>query len=211
METSKLLHTFNEHKDSVWCVDISPLQSYSFNDDNNKSNSIGLIGGNGYTICSGSADKTISIWDIETTKQCSVLKGHEEKITCVKYGLHENLIFSSSSDKSIRLWDLRSGKQVQIFNGHIKSVNVVEYSPLVTRNNYNVICSGADDGIVRFWDIRTNKKRLHVIKGDNKGEDKILCIKFFQLKNKIKQKSDTSDCIKLCYGSSNGFIRIWGQ
>ncbi|ETO32872.1 WD-40 repeat protein, partial [Reticulomyxa filosa] len=39
------------------------------NDNNNKMNNIGVIGGNGYTICSGSDDKTIRIWDIETTKQ----------------------------------------------------------------------------------------------------------------------------------------------
>ncbi|ETO13412.1 hypothetical protein RFI_23963 [Reticulomyxa filosa] len=43
VETSKLLHVFNGHKNTVWCVDISPLQSNK-NNDNNKSNNIGLIG-----------------------------------------------------------------------------------------------------------------------------------------------------------------------
>ncbi|ETO18344.1 WD-40 repeat protein, partial [Reticulomyxa filosa] len=47
------------------------------NDNNNKMNNIGVIGGNGYTICSGSSDRTIRIWDIETTKQLNVFKGHE--------------------------------------------------------------------------------------------------------------------------------------
>ncbi|ETO09239.1 hypothetical protein RFI_28149, partial [Reticulomyxa filosa] len=74
IETSKSLHVFNGHEDSIWCVDISPLQS----NNNNKSNSIGVIGGNGYTICSGSKDKTIRIWDIETTKQLDVFKGHTD-------------------------------------------------------------------------------------------------------------------------------------
>ncbi|ETO11327.1 hypothetical protein RFI_26048, partial [Reticulomyxa filosa] len=41
-----------------------------------KMNDIGVIGGNGYTICSGSFDKTIRIWDIETTKQLNIFKGH---------------------------------------------------------------------------------------------------------------------------------------
>ncbi|ETN98498.1 WD-40 repeat protein, partial [Reticulomyxa filosa] len=65
VEISKSLHVFNGHKDHVHCVDISPLQSNA----NNKMNNIGVIGGNGYKICSGSLDKTIRIWDIETTKQ----------------------------------------------------------------------------------------------------------------------------------------------
>ncbi|ETO08468.1 hypothetical protein RFI_28918, partial [Reticulomyxa filosa] len=83
IEKPKSLHVFRGHKHFVQCVDFSPLQ---MNDDNdNKSGIAGVIGGNGYTICSGSYDKTVRIWDIETTKQLLVLKGHEDTINCVKY------------------------------------------------------------------------------------------------------------------------------
>ncbi|ETO33153.1 WD-repeat protein [Reticulomyxa filosa] len=69
IETSKLLYVFYGHKNTIWCIDFSLLQ-------NNESNSIGIIGGNGYTICSGSDDNMIYIWDIETTKQFNIFKGH---------------------------------------------------------------------------------------------------------------------------------------
>ncbi|ETO03554.1 mitochondrial GTPase, partial [Reticulomyxa filosa] len=46
------------------------------NNNDNKMNNIGVIGGNGYTICSGSNDNNIRIWDIETTKQFNVFKRH---------------------------------------------------------------------------------------------------------------------------------------
>ncbi|ETO00082.1 protein kinase, partial [Reticulomyxa filosa] len=78
VETPKSLHIFNGHKRTVWCIDISPLQSNNNND--NKMNNIGVIGGNGYTICSGSWDNTIRTWDIETTKQLNIFKGHEHWI-----------------------------------------------------------------------------------------------------------------------------------
>ncbi|ETO02069.1 hypothetical protein RFI_35367, partial [Reticulomyxa filosa] len=70
--------------------------------NNNKMNNIGLIGGNGYTICSGSNDHTIRIWDIETTKQFNVFKGHEDVVMSVKYGSNEllNTILSGSNDFS---------------------------------------------------------------------------------------------------------------
>ncbi|ETO05714.1 hypothetical protein RFI_31683 [Reticulomyxa filosa] len=115
-----------EHKDSILCVDISPLQSNN-NNDNNKSNNIGVIGGNGYTICSGSNDKTIRICDIETTKQLVVNSG----------GV--NIILSGSEDKSVRLWDIRSGQQIQAVNKHINSVMCVEYSSFVIKDSIGVV------------------------------------------------------------------------
>ncbi|ETO09962.1 hypothetical protein RFI_27415 [Reticulomyxa filosa] len=114
IETYKSLHVFNGHTDSIWCIDISPLQSNN-DKNNNKSNSIGVIGGNGYTVCSGSYDKTVCVWDIETTKQFNVFKGHINWIRIVKYGSNEltNTILSGSQDRSVRMWDIRSSQQIQ--------------------------------------------------------------------------------------------------
>ncbi|ETO11652.1 hypothetical protein RFI_25725 [Reticulomyxa filosa] len=169
VETSESLCVFNGHEKAVWCVDISPLQSNNKNDDNNEVNNIGVIGGNGYTICSGSFDQTIRICDIETTKQFNVFKGHSQWIKSVKYGSNElvNTILSGSDDRSVRLWDIRSSKQIQVFNGHIDAIRSVEYSPFVIKKsigNSNVICSGLCDNTIRFCDIRSNKKELYIIK-----------------------------------------------
>ncbi|ETO18739.1 WD-40 repeat protein [Reticulomyxa filosa] len=193
IETSKSLHVFNGHEYGVECVDISPMQS-----NNNNSNSIGVIGGNGYTICSGSCDNTIRIWDIETTKILITLKGHIYSV-CV------------------RLWDIRSGKQIQVFTKHQSHVYSVEYSPFVVNNieigdNSNVICSGSTDNIIRFWDIRSSKKELYLIKGDKKDAG-IRALKFIPLKTKKKKSTDNRNIgcdINLCYGSLGGLIHIWG-
>ncbi|ETO10540.1 hypothetical protein RFI_26836, partial [Reticulomyxa filosa] len=165
---------------------------------------------NGYTICSGSFDQTIRIWDIETTKQSCVFKGHTSCVKSVKYGSNEliNTILSGSYDESVLLWDIRSGKQIQLFNGHKNGVLSVEYSPFAIKNsdgNSNVICSGSCDNTIRFWDIRLNKNELYIIKGD----DGILCLKFIVLKKKDKTKNVTYS-LNLCYGSYKGPIRIWG-
>ncbi|ETO09896.1 NACHT and WD40 domain protein [Reticulomyxa filosa] len=176
-------------------------------------NNIGVIGGNGYTICSGSFDNTIRIWDIETAKQFNVFKGHLSYVNDVKYGSNEllNTILSGSRDKSVRLWDTRSGEQIQIFNKHKKEVSSVEYSPLIIKNskfggNSNVICSGAWDNAIRFWDIRSNKKELHMIKYHRKYNG-MLCLKFIVLKK--KETKNVTYNLNFCCGSSHGDIRIW--
>ncbi|ETO16698.1 WD-40 repeat protein [Reticulomyxa filosa] len=222
VETSKLLYVFKGHEDCVWCVDISPLQSDN-NNNTNKSNSIGVIGGNGYTICSGSFDDTICTWDIETAKQLVLFKGHDGWIRSVKYGSNKlrnsdgaNTILSGSNDCSVRLWDIRSGQQAQIFKGHSNSVKVVEYSPFVENNSRiggssNVICSGSFDNTIRFWDIRSNKNTLHVINGDGFEDCGIFCLKFLLSKKKEMKCNNNSDAdVHLCYGSYKGAIRIWG-
>ncbi|ETO31827.1 G-protein beta WD-40 repeats containing protein, partial [Reticulomyxa filosa] len=194
IETSKSLHVFRGHKSYICCVDISPLQSNDNNDNNNKVNNIGVVGGNGYTICSGSYDNTIRIWDIETTKQLNVFKGHGSHVNSAKYGSNEllNTILSGSADNSVRLWDIRSCQQIQVFNGHNNWVYAVEYSPFVIKNS-SVICSGSWDNTIRFWDIRSNKNELYVIEGDKEEDIGITCLKFIKLKKKDKTKNVTYD------------------
>ncbi|ETO33282.1 WD-40 repeat protein [Reticulomyxa filosa] len=217
VETTKTLHTFNGHTASVWCVSFSPLQN-----SNDKSNNIGVIGGNGYTICSGSSDQTIRMWDIETGKQLTILKGHEGAVLTAQYGSNEsgivggvNIILSGSADKSVRLWDVRSSKHIQVFNGHTDDVSAVEYSPFVVNNieaggSSNVICSGSLDNTIRFWDIRSNKDELHVIKGDDGKDRGIVCFKFLLLNTQGRHNEKTNGGVDLCYGSYKGPICIWG-
>ncbi|ETO05855.1 WD-40 repeat-containing protein [Reticulomyxa filosa] len=201
VETSKSLHVFNGHNDGVWCVDVSPLQSNNHNND--KSKNIGVIGGSGYSICSGSDDKTIQIWDIETAKQLNVFKGHRHWITSVKYGSNElrNTILSGSMDRSIRLWDIRSSEQIQAFNEHKSYVCAVEYSPFVINDsggNSNVICSGSYDKTILFWDIRSNKNELYMAKVD----EEVRCLKFMEVKKQVNNDEQKLNCVNLCYGST---------
>ncbi|ETO15005.1 Serine/Threonine protein kinase [Reticulomyxa filosa] len=207
VETFKLLHIFSGDIKTVRCVAFSSLQSKGNND--NESNSIGVIGGNGYTICSGSDDKIIRVFDIETTKQLTLFKGHGDWVNSIKYGSNElgisggaNTILSGSNDHSVRLWDIMSKFK---YSTDIK----VEYVLLNTHHFSNVICSGSDDNTIRFWDIRSNKKELYMIKGDDQKDVGILSLKFQQIKQKEKVNKINDD-INLCYGSYGGFIHFWG-
>ncbi|ETO32118.1 hypothetical protein RFI_04998, partial [Reticulomyxa filosa] len=165
-----LLHSFKGHTDNVLCVDFSSLQS------SDASAGVETIGGNGYTICSGSSDNTVRLWDVETAKELTAFKGHEDIVWSVKYsqygsGISGNIICSGSWDKTARLWDVRSKRQIQVFNRHKHAVTCIDcLSPINNSDNKietggsNIICSGSFDNTIQFWDIRTCKQ-LHTIKG----------------------------------------------
>ncbi|ETO21033.1 WD-40 repeat protein [Reticulomyxa filosa] len=181
MDTFKLIYIFKGHEGRVLCLDILPLQNNNYNDEHNI---IGVIGGNGYTFCSGSDDKTIRIWDIEKASQLSVLED-SSPIFSVKYGSSKfnivggaNTILSGSSNKKVCLWDIRSGKLIEEFNGHEDSVNCVDYSSFVVNNlevgDSNVICPGSCDSTIRFWDIRSKKGELAILKSVDRSEKKII-------------------------------------
>ncbi|ETO32480.1 hypothetical protein RFI_04637, partial [Reticulomyxa filosa] len=217
-ETSKSLHTFNGHRKGIWCVEFSPLQSNIGNDNTN----MGAIGGSGYTICSGSDDKSIRLWDIETNKKLSAFKGHEDWVRSVKYAPYGTgvngsgaTLCSGSHDKTIRLWDIRSGKVIHVFKGHTGYILCVEYSSSKCTNHFvgvdcaHLICSGSSDNTIRFWDVRTNKQ-LHVTKGvdDDHG---VVCLQLAKSQNNEKTpNSKSSYNYTLCSGSRDGPIRLWG-
>ncbi|ETO35704.1 WD-40 repeat protein [Reticulomyxa filosa] len=138
----KMLHIFEGHISHVWSVDFSPLQSNNHCISKENNLGIGIIGGAGYTLCSGSWDNTIRLWDVETAKELTVFRGHESAVWTVKYSRHKtsasgggNTICSGSYDNTVRLWDIRSGKQTYIFKGHTASARCVEFSPFESNGN----------------------------------------------------------------------------
>ena len=55
-------------------------------------------------IVSGSADKTIKLWDLNTYQCIQTLKGHEHFVYSI-IQLNDGKIASGSTDKTIKLWD----------------------------------------------------------------------------------------------------------
>jgi len=56
----------------------------------------------------GSADKTIKLWDIQQLKKqepcVQTIIGHEGSVIALKFFKTKNHLISSSSDKTIRIW-----------------------------------------------------------------------------------------------------------
>lgn len=136
---------------------------------------------------SGSEDKTIRVWDIETGKCLKILEGHTGEINAVSLTPDGRIAISGSSDETLRIWDIDSGQCSKILYGHSKSVQCVDITPDV-----RLAVSGSRDETIRIWDIskgqckkvikalsgisslRMTADGAFVIVGDEKGTANIL-------------------------------------
>ncbi|TXI91939.1 MAG: hypothetical protein E6Q33_08685 [Neisseriales bacterium] len=57
-------------------------------------------------VITGSADRTIKIWDTEPKSKtiAQTITGHAGTITCLAFSNKSDTIFSGSVDKSVRIW-----------------------------------------------------------------------------------------------------------
>src|SRR5258706_7162181 len=78
---------------------------------------------NGYHIVTGSVDKTIRIWDVETGATIgNPVTGHTDRVISVAYSPDGRRIASGSSDRTIRIWDAETGAPVgRPLQGHTDS------------------------------------------------------------------------------------------
>ena len=110
-------------------------------------------------LATGSADKTIQLWNMEDTKKpLHTFTGHTEGITAMDFSVNGKLLASGSSDKTIRLWDLTSGQHLHTLTAHTGEIGAVTFlgDKALARTAFakdKALASGSSDGTVFIWDL----------------------------------------------------------
>ncbi|KIJ53560.1 hypothetical protein M422DRAFT_154560 [Sphaerobolus stellatus SS14] len=110
----------------------------------------------GKYIFSGSSDKTVCLWSVETGKAVGEpYECHTDSVWSVAFSPDRKYIVSGSSDETVCLWSVETGKAVgEPYEGHTSYVWSVAFSP---DGKYIYIVSGSDDKTVHLWSMETGK------------------------------------------------------
>ena len=66
---------------------------------------------NGKQVASGSKDKSVKVWNVETGTELSTMTRHSDTVTSVAFSADGRWVMSGSSNKTIRLWDTHAVAQ----------------------------------------------------------------------------------------------------
>jgi F-box and WD-40 domain protein 1/11 len=102
----------------------------------------------GKWLVSGSRDKTLRVWDLETRRlRGSPLVGHTQSVLCLQFDptREEDVIISGSSDTSVIIWRFSTGQKIhEIPQAHRESVLNLRFD-----HRYLVTCS--KDKLIKVW------------------------------------------------------------
>jgi WD40 repeat protein len=111
----------------------------------------------GKRLASGSEDRTVRVWDVESGAELFRLEGHRDGVNGVAFSPDGCRLASASRDKLVWVWDVQTGIELLHLEGHTGWVRSVAFSPDGQR-----LASASDDGSVRVWDAESGRELRHL-------------------------------------------------
>ncbi|KAJ8281136.1 hypothetical protein GJAV_G00063970 [Gymnothorax javanicus] len=130
--------------------------------------SIAVEPGNQWFV-TGSADRTIKIWDLASGKLKLSLTGHISTVRGVAVSSRSPYLFSCGEDKQVKCWDLEYNKVIRHYHGHLSAVYGLDLHPTI-----DVLVTCSRDATARVWDIRT-KANVHTLTGHTNTVATVCC------------------------------------
>ena len=96
-------------------------------------------------LATGSYDKTIKIWDLDTGKELRTLQGHTDGIRCLY--IDDSKLISGSMDCEIRVWNWRTGECITALPGHRDYIIGLHFDS-------DILVSGSADNTAIVWDFK---------------------------------------------------------
>ena len=104
----------------------------------------------GQIVATGSQDGSLRLWDINTGKTLSVLRGHQGIVSGMAFSPDGTLLATASWDGDVAVWAISSGILFSRFVGHKDAVIGVAFG-----SDGKTLLSRSLDGTIKVWNIPT--------------------------------------------------------
>jgi WD40 repeat protein len=111
----------------------------------------------GKRAVTGTKDKSLQLWDVDSGKQLGNFEGVKEDVRCMALSPDGKTLavghFREGATGTVRLWDVESRREIREFPGHRLEVSAVAFSPDGKR-----LVSSSFDKTVRVWEVTSGKE-----------------------------------------------------
>ncbi|MEM6399040.1 MAG: NACHT domain-containing protein [Cyanobacteria bacterium P01_D01_bin.116] len=139
-------------------------------------------------LVTGGGDGEIRFWEVDSGKQISSFRAHNDWISSVVFSPDRKTIASSSSSSVVKLWDFKTGECLRILRGHTDKARQISFNYSST-----ILASSSDDTTIKLWDVNTGQL-IKTLQGHS---------------NQIWRIAIAPSNKVLVSGSSDSSIKIW--
>ena len=122
-------------------------------------------------VATGSRDKSIKLWELQTGREVRSFLGHELSVTAVKFSPDGRMIISGSNDKTVRGWDVTTGKELFKINtgNYTTGLDVAASGKFFAVAGYD---DGGNPDLVYVYDLKTHDEMSHFAANADRGRGK---------------------------------------
>lgn len=100
-------------------------------------------------VITGSFDKTVRVWDLETGKEIRQLLGHSRCVRALQFD--DAKLVTGAMDNTLKIWNYHTGQCIRTLEGHTGGVLSLHFL------DSRIMASGSTDNTIRVWNFEAGE------------------------------------------------------